>query len=137
MEANAFAALLLAPKDRMEEQTDVYNLSYKNISIQTVLRIMDIFAIPYKPAVLRLFEENKINIKTAKKLLQVNETEINKQIDLTGKAARWQVVTRNLIRFGSLSEQIYDIEQLEAVRDERLENDKARLNEIVNRLAKQ
>lgn len=69
--------------------------------------------------------------------MQVNETEINKQIDLTGKAARWQVVTRNLIRFGSLSEQIYDIEQLEAVRDERLENDKARLNEIVNRLAKQ
>ena len=61
--------------------------------------------------VLRLFEEDKIDIKTAKKLLQVDETEINKQIDLTGKAARWQAVTKNLIRFGSLSEQIYDVEQ--------------------------
>lgn len=137
MEANAFAALLLAPKERLEEQTDVYNLSYKDTSIQTVLRIMDIFAIPYKAVVLRLFEEDKIDIKTAKKLLQVDETEINKQIDLTGKAARWQAVTKNLIRFGSLSEQIYDVEQLEAARDERLESDKAKLNEIVNRLTKQ
>lgn len=136
MEANAFAALLLAPKERLEEQTDVYNLSYKNISTQTVLRIMDIFAIPYKAAVLRLFEEDKINIKTAKKLLQIDEAEINRQIDLTGKAARWQIVTRNLIRFGRLAEQIYDVEQLEAVRDERLESDKTRLNEIVNRLTK-
>lgn len=137
MEANAFAALLLAPKDRMEEQTDVYNLSYKNISIQTVLRIMDIFAIPYKAAVLRLFEEDKINLKAAKNLLQVDETEISRQIDLTGKAARWQIITKNLIRFGSLAEQIYDVEQLEAARDERLESDKARLNEIVSQLTKQ
>lgn len=29
MEANAFAAILLAPKERLDEQTDVYNLSYK------------------------------------------------------------------------------------------------------------
>ncbi len=137
MEANAFAALLLAPKERLEEQTDVYNLSYKNISIQTVLRIMDIFAIPYKAAVLRLFEEDKINLKAAKNLLQVDETEISRQIDLTGKAARWQIITKNLIRFGSLAEQIYNVEQLEAARDERLESDKARLNEIVSQLTKQ
>ena len=42
MAANAFAAILLAPKDRLDEQTGVYNLSYKNISVQTVLKIMDI-----------------------------------------------------------------------------------------------
>ena len=137
MQANAFAALLLAPKERLEEQTDVYNLSYKNTSVQVVLRIMDIFAIPYKAAVLRLFEEDKIDIKTAKRLLQVNETEISKQIELTGKAARWQEIPKNLIRFGSLSEQIYDVEQLEVARDERLESDKAKLDEIVKRLTEQ
>jgi Zn-dependent peptidase ImmA (M78 family) len=136
-EANAFAALLLAPKERLGEQTDVYNLLYKNASIQTVLRIMDIFAIPYKVAVLRLFEEDKIDIKTAKKLLQVDEAEINKQINLTGKAARWQVITKNLIRFGGLSEQIYDVEQLEAASDEHLESDKTKLNESDSRLTKQ
>lgn len=43
MEANAFAALLLAPKDRLEEQSVVYNLSYKNASVQVVLKLMDIF----------------------------------------------------------------------------------------------
>jgi hypothetical protein len=73
----------------------------------------------------------------ARKLLLVDEAEINKQIEITGKAARWQVITKNLIRFGSLSEQIYEVEQLETVRAERLESDKAKLNEIVSRLNKQ
>ena len=68
MEANAFAAILLAPKERLDEQTDVYNLSYKNISVQTILKIIDIFAIPYKAAVIRLLEEDKINVTNAKKL---------------------------------------------------------------------
>ena len=136
MEANAFAALLLAPKERMEEQSDVYNLSFKNISVQVVLKIMDIFAIPYKAAVLRLFEEEKIDIKTAKKLLKEDEAEISKQIEFTGKAARWLEIPGNLIRFGSLTEQMYELEQWEAVRDERLESDKARLNEIAEKLRK-
>lgn len=98
---------------------------------------MDIFAIPYKAAVLRLLEEDKIDIKSAKKLLQIDIAEITKQIELTGKAARWQVVSSNFIRFGSLSELMYDVEQLEAARDERLESDKKRLDEIMKGLKKQ
>lgn len=137
MEANAFAALLLAPKERIEEQTDVYNLSYKNVSVQVILRIMDIFAIPYKAAVLRLYEEDKINVKAAEELLRVDDEEINRQIKLTGKAVRWQEIPKNLIRFGSLSEQMYNVEQFEAARDERLESDKARLGEIIKNLTKE
>lgn len=136
MEANAFAALLLAPKDRLEEQSDVYNLSYKDVSVQVILKIMDIFAIPYKAAVLRLFEEEKIDTKTVRKLLQIDSDEIGKQIEMTGKAARWQEIPRNLIRFGSLSEKMYDLEQWEGVRDERLKCDKSRVNEIVKMLEK-
>ena len=70
-------------------------------------------------------------IKTAKKLLQIGNNEINKQIEVTGKAARWQEISRNLIRFGSLSEKMYELEQWESIRDECLENDKARLKEII------
>lgn len=137
MEANAFAAILLAPKDRLDEQTDVYNLSYKNVSVQTILKLMDIFAVPYKAAVLRLLEEDKIDVKVARNLLQVTEEEVHKQIELTGKAARWQEVHTDFIRFGSLSELMYDVEQKDAVRDERLASDKVRLNEIVKKLRKQ
>ncbi|MCD8155349.1 MAG: ImmA/IrrE family metallo-endopeptidase [Clostridiales bacterium] len=137
MEANAFAAILLVPKEQLDEQTDVYNLSYKNISVQTVLKIMDIFAVPYKAAVLRLLEEDKIEVKAAKNLLQIEEEEINRQIELTGKAARWQEIPKDFIRFGSLSELMYDVEQLDAVRVERLESDKIRLSEIVKSLRKQ
>lgn len=134
MEANAFAALLLAPKDRINEQADVYNLSFKNISAQTILKIMDIFAIPYKAAVLRLFEEEKIDIKAARQLLNIGPEEINKQIELTGKAERWQEIPKNFIRFGSLAEEMYEMEQWEVVRTERLESDKKRLKEISDRL---
>ena len=137
MEANAFAAILLAPKERLDEQTDVYNLSYKNISVQTILKIMDIFAIPYKAAVIRLLEEDKIDAKDAKKLLQVTEEEISKQMKLTGKAARWQEIHKDFVRFGSLSELMYDVEQMDAVRDERLSSDKSRLTEIMKNLRKQ
>lgn len=137
MAANAFAAILLAPKDRLDEQTDVYNLSYKNISVQTVLKVMDIFAIPYKAIVLRLLEEDKIDAKAAKNLLQVTEEEISKQIELTGRAARWQEIYKDFIRFGSLSELMYDVEQLDAVRDERLTSDRSRLSEIMRSLRKQ
>lgn len=136
MEANAFAALLLAPRDRLEEQSDVYNLSYKEVSVQLILKIMDIFAIPYKAAVLRLFEEEKIDKKTARNLLQIDRDEINKQMEVTGKAVRWQEIPRNLIRFGSLLEKMYDLEQRERVRDERLNSDKARLKEIEKMLGK-
>lgn len=136
MEANAFAALLLAPRDRLEEQSDVYNLSYKDISVQLILKIMDIFAIPYKAAVLRIFEEEKIDIKTARKLLQIDADEISRQIKVTGKGERWQEIPQNLIRFGSLSEKMYDLELWEGVRDERLKSDKARVNEIIKGLEK-
>ena len=134
MEANAFAALLLVPKDRLEEQSSVYHLSYGNVSIQIIFKIMDIFAIPYKAAVLRLFEEEKIDIDMARKFLQIDNDEVNKQIEVTGKAARWQENPRNLIRFGSLSEKMYDLEQWESIRDERLESDKARLQNIMDHL---
>lgn len=134
MKANAFAALLLAPKDRLEEQSEVYHISYKNASVHLILKIMDIFAIPYKAAVLRLFEEEKIDQKTAKKLLQIEEAEIMKEIALTGKASRWQETPTNFIRFGSLERMMHDVEQKEGVREERLKSDKARLNEIVKRL---
>ncbi len=115
----------------------MYNLSYKDISVQTVLKIMDIFAIPHKAAVLRLLEEEKIEVKTAKRLLQVTEEEISKQIEITGKVARWQEIPKDFIRFGSLSELMYDVERLDAVRDERLAGDKSRLSEIMESLRKQ
>ena len=75
--------------------------------------------------------------KDAKKLLLVPEEEINKQMKLTGKAARWQEIHKDFVRFGSLSELMYDVEQMDAVRDERLSSDKSRLTEIMKNLTKQ
>ena len=66
--------------------------------------------------------------------MKEKEAEISRQVELTDKAARWQESPGNLFRFGNLAEQMYDLEHWEAVREERLESDKARLNEIVEKL---
>lgn len=49
---------------------------------------------------------------------------------------RLEEIPRDLIRFGSLSEKMYELEKWESIRDERLESDKARLKEIVKLLGK-
>ena len=82
-------------------------------------------------------EEDKIDAKDVKNLLKVTEEEISKQMALTGKAARWQEIHKDFVRFGSLSELMYDVEQMDAVRDERLSSDKSRLSEIMKNLRKQ
>ncbi|MCF0114841.1 MAG: ImmA/IrrE family metallo-endopeptidase [Erysipelotrichaceae bacterium] len=134
LEANAFAGMLLAPKDRLEEQSAIYHLSYKNPSIQLVLKVMDIFGIPYKATVLRLFEEDKIDKKTAIKLLEISDDEINKQIEVTGKSERWKGNTRMTIRFGSLNETMFEMEQWEGITEERLKSDKERIEKLVRLL---
>lgn len=136
LEANAFAALLLAPRDRLEEQSDVYDLNYYNIRLSTILKIMDIFAIPYKAAVIRLYEENKIGAKMAEDFLLIPDNEISKQIEITGKSSRWQEIPNNLIKFGSLEEKMYDSKQKDIVNENRFISDKNRLIEIINSLKK-
>ncbi|MDY3238795.1 MAG: ImmA/IrrE family metallo-endopeptidase [Anaerovoracaceae bacterium] len=134
MEANAFAGLLLAPQDCLNEQTRIYGINYNNISMTDILMLMEIFAIPYKAVILRLFEEEKITEKKVRELFLQDVNDIEKYIQLTGRSARWQASPSNLIRFGGLMEEMNEAEQKEIVRTERLEDDKNRLQSIIEQL---
>ena len=105
MEANAFAGLLLAPKEFLFEQIDIYGINTANIQMRDVITLMDIFAIPYKAVVLRLFEDDFISENGAVQLFQISESEINRMIQITGKAKRWQEMT-GVIELGSLREKL-------------------------------
>ena len=80
---------------------------------------------------------NKEEEKNTKTLIEKKKEELKKEMKLTGKAARWQEIHKDFVRFGSLSELMYDVEQMDAVRDERLSSDKSRLTEIMKNLRKQ
>ncbi len=93
-EANAFAGLLLMPDQLLHEQILLYGLDKDLVTVDSVLMLMDMFAMPYKAVVLRLFESGNISHQQAEKLLEVGSADVMERVLLTGKsktlAARWQ-----------------------------------------------
>ncbi len=133
MEANAFAGVLLAPGESVEQQSRIFRIDKDNISTDDVLTLMNIFAIPYKAMVLRLLEEKAIAEETAKDLLAVTSDEINDRMSVTGKAKRWSLIPRGNETLGSITENILINEENESIPAKRLESDLNRLEAIKKR----
>ena len=99
--------------------------------------LMEIFAIPYKAIVLRLFEDGIISEAEAREFFTMPQQEILDHIELTGKAARWQQIPQTPIRLGSLMEKMKAAEDLESVREERMKDDLGNIKRIKERIAAQ
>lgn len=135
-EANAFAGLFLAPTNALSEQIEIYSIEATKLQVKDVLRLMDIFAIPYKAMVLRLYEEGYINEKKADELLNIDSEEINETIEITGVSARWKKIDASQIEFGSLRECLTHNEKMGFATESRLEDDKKILESILNEIKK-
>ena len=92
--------------------------------------LMEIFAIPYKALVLRLFEEDVLARGRIREFFSFSPEEIKEQADLTDRAARWLEVPKIPYRFGTLFEKLKQAEQMESVREERIQSDKEVINVI-------
>lgn len=68
-EANAFAALILAPKEQIENQQKLKGKNFTDSDLDDLISFMDTFALPYKAMVLKLFECRRYNEKQADFLL--------------------------------------------------------------------
>lgn len=111
LEANAFAGLLLMQDQRLQEQISLYGIENNVSDIDGILTLMEMFAIPYKAVVLRLYESRFISKKQADFLLETEGTKVAKRIVLTGKAKRWQLDGRGTEAFGTLFEKFdYNIQ---------------------------
>lgn len=130
MEANAFAGLLLMPDANLMEQFKMFGISKENMTVDDVLVLMDLFALPYKAVVLRLVESEVITEEKAQMLLRVDSNNISLRIELTGRAEQWQQDTRCLLRYGSLLENLAFNSEYELIRESREESDKAYLEKI-------
>lgn len=104
IKANAFAAYILMPQEILKEQIDIFEISKDNISLNEVIMLIDIFAMPFKTTVLRLYECETISKKTAEKLLITQNDKIIQKIELIGCAKRWQLSGKGMESLGSLIE---------------------------------
>jgi hypothetical protein len=102
LEANAFAGLLLMPDSMLDEQLKLYGIMVEKMSVDDVLTLMELFALPYKAVVLRLVENHNITPAKAGELLTVDASFVSERIMLTGKALGWQQNSRGCLYFGSL-----------------------------------
>lgn len=80
LEANAFAGLLLMPDQLLREQILLYGLDKDLVTVDSVLMLMDMFAMPYKAVVLRLFESGTISHQQAEKLLEVGSADVMERV---------------------------------------------------------
>ena len=129
-EANAFAGQILAPQRSIQEQMGIYHIRRESVELKDILMLMEIYAIPYKAMVLRLFEDEIIDEEKARMFFLVSEEEIIHQCDLTGRAKRWQRTDRDIM-FGSLNENIEIVSSLDAVDEEQIRHDSDRIREIM------
>ena len=104
LEANAFAGLILMPSKSVRDQMELHGVQGKNISLDDVLVMMEIFAMPYKACVLRLYECGVIGESKTRELCDKSWKEVQDRIFLTGKAKRWQLDGSGTELFGTLLE---------------------------------
>ena len=130
LEANAFAGLLLMTDKEMREQTDIFGIAGNDITVDNILTLMDLFALPYKATVLRLFEGRIISESTAKELLANSVEYVSERIAVTGKARQWQVDSSDQVYWGSLYDNLEFNSENELLTDSREAADKEYLKEI-------
>ena len=130
LEANAFAGLLLMPKGDVQRQIDSMSIDEKHIELDDVLSLMDVFAVPYKACVLRLYECGKISAPKAKELYGIKWETVISRIRLTGKAKRWQLDGSGMEQFGTLLEDFSYNEEQGFLTESREESDKKFLSSL-------
>lgn len=126
--ANLFAALLLVPRTLLKEQIEILKVDTMNLELLDIIRLMDVFAVPYKTMVLRLYETGILSEREADKWLQIpdrNEKEgvlfemMKHEIGL-----RWQERTRT-VKYANLKALIMDNDAQELIPEAKAAKDLA------------
>ena len=133
LEANAFAGLILMPTKAMRDQLEMLGINEKHISLDDILVLMDIFAIPYKACVLRLYECGVLSAAKAKEYYTTEWKDIQSRIALTGRAKRWQLDGEGTELFGSLLDDFAFNSEHEFLTASREKSDQAYISSLKDR----
>jgi Zn-dependent peptidase ImmA (M78 family) len=106
--ANRFAAIFLVPKDVLRKELDTLGVKPSELSEVHVVKLMDLFGVPYKTMVRRLHEIDFIELDKCVKFLQITDRDETNGIRLLQKrfqlGEELQKRTRT-IRFDGLVDQ--------------------------------
>lgn len=104
MEANAFAGLMLAPDSSIFEEMGIFSIDKRKITVDNIIMLMDLYAVPYEIIVQRLYENEVITKNEMNKLINIDSDIISSRIEITGLSSRWQECRKGVVHFGSLSD---------------------------------
>ena len=88
-EANAFAALILAPKEQIEKQIKITGKNFTDSDLYDLIHFMDYFAMPYKAMVIKLFECGRYNDEQADILLESESRKTMEEAYINDCGTRW------------------------------------------------
>ena len=118
------------PDGILDEQIKLYGIAADKISVDDVLILMELFALPYKAVVLRLVENHDISNSKAKELLECDSDYVSERIKLTGKALKWQQNSKDLSYLGSLLDDMEYNKEQELLTESREKSDMEYLEKI-------
>ena len=108
LKANRFAAEFLAESKLLEQEMARFGIGKNKITLKDVLQLCDIFTIPYKTMVRRLFEIKSIDYNSFTELLSASEKDISVGNKILGITAPYK---QDYIRLDNLIEksvELYD-----------------------------
>ena len=103
--ANRFAAMLLVPKRVLRNELDELDLRPNNLKLFDVIRLMDVFGVPYKAIVRRLYEIDFISLDKCLELMNLSDKEEDSPVRIAQKRLQLGVEQQrrtNIIRFDGL-----------------------------------
>ena len=133
LRANAFAGLMLMPSKTVRDQIEMLGIDEKHMTQDDILVLMDVFAIPYKACILRLYECGVISASKARELYVEDWKEVEARISLTGRAKRWQLDGAGTELFGSLLEDFAFNSEHEFLTESREASDRNFISSLKNR----
>lgn len=130
LEANAFAGLLLMPDIRMKEQIELFGIEGATLNVDEILILMELFALPYKAVILRLYEGQIITEEKANELLRFDKEYVQQRVELTGRAKQWQLGNTGIEHYGSLLNNLEFNSENELITENREKSDREYLRAL-------
>lgn len=137
LKANSFAACFLVPKNQLRREIEIMGIDANNIQLIDIIKLMDLFAVPYKTIVTRLYEIGLINDESIiDKFLAIPDRKENEGvlalINKTRHAIRWQNRTKD-IEYSNFIENAIDSYEHGYINKSEISNDFEKMNLNLNK----
>lgn len=131
-QSSSFAGLLLMPVQAVWNTLAVYGMIDKRLTRKDMLLFMDVFGMPYKECVKRLYECGVITYNAAVDLNWMEDKDVEELASLTGKAKCWLLNGTGMETLGSLLENFKSNAENRYFSAQKAETEKANIQSMID-----